>query len=58
MVLVFMVARFVRKWYEWHEVMMAASEWLLTTIFCYLGLMFYNLGFIFYILVACPIIRV
>ena len=29
MVLVFMVARFVRKWYEWHEVMMAASEWLL-----------------------------
>ena len=27
--LVFMVARFVRKWHEGHKVLMAGSEWLL-----------------------------
>ena len=32
LVLIFMVARFIRSRHEWHEVMMAGSEWLLLVI--------------------------
>ena len=31
LVFVFMIARFVRKYREWHEVMIAGSEWGVAT---------------------------